>query len=138
MRQLARPSVPTPVKAVIAIGCGMIVFLSLYPAILAFLFISYKWEQRAASVGITNSIPIGDAIIVQLEAYKSINGNYPEKLEDLVTAGLLPVIEHPTWGERRWRYGLREDGSFYLVSTNKDSYPIMSYDSSDGDWFTDT
>jgi hypothetical protein len=56
---------------------------------------------------------------IALKRYRSRNGNYPEKLDQLVP-GLLPSVPTDLMDGKPLRYRLQEDGMFLLYSIGED------------------
>lgn len=57
----------------------------------------------------------GDRVVAALEAYRSLNGEYPSALAEL-TPECIAEIPVPTWGMRKWLYNRDADGFWLRVN----------------------
>lgn len=86
---------------------------------------------------IERSITSGLNIVSAIDAYKTINGEYPQELDEL-TPQFLNTVPMPVAGTKRWVYRVMDDDSYRLsFGSGRDHYPSVTYLSRERTWRRD-
>lgn len=110
-----------------------------YIAPIAILVLVYFWNHATWSEGeVDKTTKQGDSVVVALESYKEVEGNYPPSLSRL-TPTYIAEIPQPTVGSEAWEYLIEGDGFYLGVNGDDvDSDPVLYRTHETNEWFMDT